>query len=90
MNFYFRYSSSTFGCSALLLCNGGSMGGGPGGWPTPSLVSDPSEVRRAEKCFRDPPPPHYCPPPFSQGLDLSLLCSKKKQLLLDYKSEFTF
>ena len=64
MNFYFRYSSSTFGCSALLLCNGGSMGGGPGGWPTPTLVSDPSEVRRAEKCFWDTPPPTIVRPPF--------------------------
>ena len=32
------------------------MGGGLGGWPTPPpLVSDSSEVRRAEKCFWDPP-----------------------------------
>ena len=30
------------------------------------------------------------PPPFSQGLDLPLLCSKKKQLLLDFKFEYTF
>ena len=28
INFYLRYSSSTFGYSALLLCNGGSMEGG--------------------------------------------------------------
>ena len=71
INFYLRYSSSTFECSALLLCNGGSMRGRPGGSPTPPPPLTFVRVRMTAL------------PPFSGGLDPPMLCSKKKQPLLD-------